>query len=82
MASDLEISEKRAIVAMRTARDLRVALERIAQAAEQYLDAGHCSPEREAELRRNLAEAATDAALLLYPSVDHSESHTGVGGNP
>lgn len=46
----------------------RVCLERISRAAEQYLDTEHRDGAREAELRRNLGEAATDAALLLRPS--------------
>lgn len=44
---------------------LRIALERIAQAAEQYLNTEHRDEARDLELRRNLGEAATDAALLL-----------------
>lgn len=54
-----------------TTRQLRIALERLAQAAEQYLDTEHRSPERESELRRNLGEASTDAALILHPSDAH-----------
>lgn len=52
---------------------LRIALERLAQAAEQHLNTDHRSPEREAELRRNLGEASTDAALLLYSGDTHAE---------
>jgi hypothetical protein len=51
----------------------RVCLERIAQAAEQYLDTEHRDEARDLELRRNLGEAATDAALLLYPSGEVAE---------
>lgn len=46
--------------------EFRIVLERIAQAAEQYLDTEYRSPERDRELRRKLAEAATDAAQSLY----------------
>jgi hypothetical protein len=45
-----------------------VCLERLAQAAEQYLNTDHRDEARDLELRRNLAEAATDAAILLRPS--------------
>jgi len=45
---------------------LRIALERLAQAAEQYLltDGDEA---RMLELRRKLGEASTDAAIVLYP---------------
>lgn len=45
---------------------LRIALERIAQAAEQYLMTDG-DEARRLELRRNLGEAVTDASLVLYP---------------
>jgi hypothetical protein len=47
---------------------LRVALEQLAQYAEQYLDTEHRSPERDAELRVRLGDASTDAALVLRPA--------------
>jgi hypothetical protein len=59
--------------AVSTDAKLRVALERIAQAAEQYLDTEHRDGARDLDLRRNLSEAATDAALVLYPSDAHPE---------
>ena len=46
--------------------NIRIALERLHQAAEQYLDTGHRDAQREAELRRNPAESSTDAALVLH----------------
>jgi hypothetical protein len=52
-------------IAENVAYELRIALERLAQAAEQYLQTDHCSAAREVELRRNLGEATTDAALWL-----------------
>jgi len=45
--------------------ELAAALERLRVAAEQYLDTEHRTATREAELRRALGDAATDAALLL-----------------
>lgn len=45
---------------------LRIALEHLAQAAEQYL-MEDCDEARALELRRNLGEAVTDASLVLHP---------------
>lgn len=50
----------------RMADDLRAILERLRQAAEQYLDTEHRSDQRDVELRYNLSEAALDAALVLH----------------
>jgi hypothetical protein len=50
-----------------TTEELRAALERLRQAAEQYLDTEHRSDPRDADLRRNLSEAALHASFVLYP---------------
>jgi hypothetical protein len=52
-------------IAENVAYELRIVLERLAQASEQYLNTDHRDAAREVELRRNLGEAATDAALWL-----------------
>lgn len=52
---------------------LRVVCEKLAQAAGQYLDTDKWDEGREGELRRLLGEAATEAALVLYPA--DSEEH-------
>jgi hypothetical protein len=52
-------------IAENVAYELRIVLERLTQAAEQYLTTDHCSAAREVELRRNLGQATTDAALWL-----------------
>jgi hypothetical protein len=50
-----------------TVEELRAALEQLRQAAEQYLDTEHRSDPRDAQLRRNLSEAALHASFVLYP---------------
>ena len=56
---------------MTSNNQLRIALERIVQAAEQYLMTDG-DQARMLELRRNLGEAVTDASLALYPpAADH-----------
>jgi hypothetical protein len=58
-------------VALQEAQDreaqLRIALERIAQAAEQYLDTEPRDDIHDRYLRGRLGDAATEAALVLYP---------------